>query len=203
MPFRAGGAGARPPCRWLCRHPPRYGRDTHALPCVPLSPEGFRHPGAWALGLGRPLQRPLWSPSQVSSLQEKGLDPCPTCHPACRSLEAQCVLPPPGQVGFLSFRTSDHPLPQLCSAPRTCELTQRAPWWGGGLVSSGPSGSPGSHSQVAGLVPSSPELPERGTQGCGPESELPFLPDTLCKATCVGGPTWALQQPGGWGVTPS
>lgn len=163
--------------------------------CSAVSPEGFRHPGAWALGLGRPLQWPLWphvsSPSQVSSLPEKGWPTAPPATRACRSVEAQSVLPPPGQVGFLSFRTSDRHPPQPCSAPRTCELTQRAPWWGGGLISSGPSGSPRSHSQIAGLAPSSPELPERGIQECGPESELLFLPDTLCKAMHVGGPTWA------------
>lgn len=173
MPFRAGGAGARPPCRWLCRHPPRYGRDTHALPCVPLSPEGFRHPGAWALGLGRPLQRPLWSPSQVSSLQEKGLDPCPTCHPACRSLEAQCVLPPPGQVGFLSFRTSDHPPPSRVLHPEPVSSLRGLLGGEVALLARGPQGHQGVTPRLPAWCPPAPSCQNVGLRGAAQSQSCP------------------------------
>lgn len=99
------------PALWTALPTPLRTEGAWVLCCV--SPSHLR--GLDTRGPGTPRrQRPhVSSPSQVSSLREKGLDPCPAgllphlpALASC-SVEAWSALPPPGRVRFLSFGTSD------------------------------------------------------------------------------------------------
>ena len=169
VPFGAGGAGARPPCRRLCRHP-RGMEGTHMLCRVSPSPlRGLDTPVPGPWGWVGPFSGLCGLMSHLSvrcpPFRRRALTPALPATLACRSLEAQSVLPPPGQVGFLSFRTSDHLPPSHVLHPEPVSSLRGLLGGEVALLARGPRGHQGVTPRLPAWCPPAPSCQNVGLRG--------------------------------------